>query len=360
LAYHLTLSTFPTHRAALIEEALLLSGQANDDLGLAHCYWLLGELASQQIDFVRALEYFQRALDLFQALNCLLFVKICRLDLANVWLQLGNVEKAIPILEQGIGGETGDEGYLFEVGLVCHAFMYLLRKDERQGRRLFEQELARQRLLGAPEMLAPLLHAYGRQLALSDAPQDVDRGFQMLTECLALWRQLGIKWSRAGGTARAYMDLGHIYTRRGDYALALAYEQEASRLYHEAGDLHGVAWAQMSIGWPALAQGDLALAQASFQNSLHFTPDGSMDNLPYALIGLAETRRRQGKLARSAQLFGASARFNERDTAEYAPLKHFSALQAAHAHLSNPDFAAAWAEGEAMTIEQAIALALES
>jgi hypothetical protein len=114
-------------------------------------------------------------------------------------------------------------------------------------------------------MLAPLLQAYGRQLIRSDDPQDLNYSFAMLTECLALWRQAGVTHSRAGGTARAYMDLGHIHTLRGEYDLAVEYEREASQQYYETGDLHGVAWTQMSIGWPALAQDDLALAQASFQ-----------------------------------------------------------------------------------------------
>ena len=155
------------------------------------------------------------------------------------------------------------------------------------------------------------------------------------------------------------MDLGHACTLKDDYALALEYEQEASRLYNEAGDLHGVAWAHMSMGWLALAQGDLALAQASFQYCLHLSPDGSMNTTPYALLGLAETRRRQGRLARAGQLFGATAQFNEAVMNEYPALKKLSPTLAARAHLNDPVFAAAWAEGETMTIEQAIAYALE-
>ena len=131
------------------------------------------------------------------------------------------------------------------------------------------------------------------------------------------------------------------------------------RLYYEAGDLHGVATVQMSIGWPALAQGDLALAQTSFQKSLQLSPDGGMNCVPCAVVGLAETRRQQGNLARAGQLFGAAARFTEQEIFEYIPLKKFPAMQAARGYLNNPVFAAAWAEGEAMTIEQVIAFALE-
>lgn len=359
LAYLLCMSATPTYRATLVEEALPLAQQASDDLGIAHCYSLLGGIVFQQGDYPRALAYHQQALDLYQALNCMLFVSTCMYGLGNVWLQLGEVEKASLMLEQGFANGTRDEGYLFEGGLACEVFIRLFHANEQAGRRLFEQELTRQRALGTPETLAPLLHAYSRLLALSNAPQDAERCVQMLQEALVLWQQMGIRWSLAGGTARAYMDLGHMYTFSGELSFALEYEQEASRLYNEAGDLHGVAWAQMSMGWPALAQGDLMQAEASFRHSLQLTPDGSMSSAPYALIGLAETRRQQGKLKRAGQLFGVFTRFNELDVAEYEPRKMFSLLQAARAHLNSPDFAAAWAAGEAMPIEQAIAFALE-
>ncbi len=358
LAYLLSMSSTPTHRAALVEEALLLSQQVSNDPGIGHCFLLLGEIAFLQADYLRALECHQRALELFHSLDCMLFVSTCMSQLANVWLQLGQVDQAILMLEQGFAGGARDEGYLFEGGLASPVFVRLFHANEREGRRLFEKELARQRALDTPETLAPLLHAYSRLLALSYDPQDVGRCFQMLKEVLALWQQMGIRWSRAGGTARASMDLGHIYTFRGEFALALEYEQEASRLYNEAGDLHGVAWAQMSTGWPALAQGDLMLAEASFRSSLQLTPDGSMSSVPYALIGLAETRRQQGKLTSAVQLFGAAARFNEQDVAEYEPRKMFSLLQAARVHWKDSDFAAAWAAGDAMPVEEAIAYAL--
>ena len=359
LAYLLFLSATPTHRATLVEEALPLAQQASDDLGIAHCYSLLGGIVFQQGDYPRALEYHQRALDLYQALNCMLFVSTCIYGIGDARLQLGQVDQAILMLEQGFANRVRDEDYLFQGGLPCQVFVRLFYANEREGRRLFEKELARQRALGTPETLAPLIHAYSRQLALSNAPQDIERSFSMLQEALVLWQQLGIRWSIAGGTARAYMDLGHLYTFRGEFSLAIEYEQEASRLYNEAGDLHGVAWAQMSIGWPALAQGDFMLAEESFRHSLQLTPDGSMSSVPYALIGLAEIMRQQGKLTRASQLFGAAARFNEQDVAEYLPHKRLSLVHAARVDLDSPDFAAAWAAGEAMTIEQAIAFALE-
>jgi hypothetical protein len=74
---------------------------------------------------------------------------------------------------------------------------------------------------------------------------------------------------------------------------------------------------------------------------------------------MAETRLRQGKVAHAAMLFGAAARFSEQATSQYMPFREFAALEGAHTSLDDRDFAAAWAEGEAMALEQAIAIALE-
>ena len=93
--------------------------------------------------------------------------------------------------------------------------------------------------------------------------------------------------------------------------MAMEYEREAIRCYHELGDVNGVAWAQVSLGWPALAQGNLTLAKTSFRASLKLSPDGSMSSVPYALAGLAETLRQQGNLVRAGRLYGATWRFDD-------------------------------------------------
>jgi hypothetical protein len=155
------------------------------------------------------------------------------------------------------------------------------------------------------------------------------------------------------------MDLGHLCTFEGTYEMALDYERTASETYHDVGDLHGVAWTQMSIGWAAFALGDLTLAETSFQTSLKLHADSDVYCSSHALVGLAEIMRRRDDLARAGVLFGAAARFSEQETVDFVPFRKFGVVDTARGLLGNPLFAEAWAEGEAMALEQAIAIALE-
>jgi hypothetical protein len=83
-----------------------------------------------------------------------------------------------------------------------------------------------------------------------------------------------------------------------------------------------------------------------------------MDSVPYALVGLAETHRRLEEEVRAGRLFGAATRFDLHSNNLSLPLQSLTSLQNARAYLDDPAFATAWAEGEAMTILDAIAYAL--
>lgn len=350
-----TFSATAAHRTTLVEEALVLCQQADDRSGAAFCYRALGEVAKDQSDFPRALKYYEQALDLFRSTNWLLYVGLALSHLADLHLQMGQSARAVELYEECLViGRDIEERVLLSLSLEC-----LFQIDPARGRVLFQQEIARQRKLEDPETLAVVLNAFGGQLRLKGDPQDLDESIDILTECLLLWRELGIKWGLAGGMARAYLFLGQAYSTKGEQTLAIEYEQEASHLYQEVGDLQGVAWAQTSIGWPALAQRNLALAFASFRMSLELSPDGSMNYVPSALVGLAETVYQQGDLVRAGRLFGAAAHFENRQVPRVGPLKNLPAIKAAHARLDNPTFAVAWAEGEAMALAEVIAYALE-
>src|SRR4051812_17257874 len=83
-----------------------------------------------------------------------------------------------------------------------------------------------------------------------------------------------------------------------------------------------------------------------------------MDSVPYAIVGLAESYRREGNLVRAGRLFGASTRFDLQSNNLTLPLQSLTSLQEAHSYLDDPTFAKAWAEGQAMTTSDVIAYAL--
>jgi tetratricopeptide (TPR) repeat protein len=231
--------------------------------------------------------------------------------------------------------------------------------DPSRGKRLFAKELLRQHTVQDRMAFASLLSTYGMQLLFSGDPQNLDESIQLLTEALELWRKLNVKWGRAGSIPRTCLYLGIAHTYKGEPAMAMEYEREAIQCYREVGDVNGVAWAQVSLGWPALAQGNLTLAKTSFRASLKLSPDGDMSSVPYALAGLAETLRQQGNLMCAGRLYGATWRFNEQKNPPYALIKNLPTMQAVHTYLHNPAFAAAWSEGKTMSLAEVMRYALE-
>jgi tetratricopeptide (TPR) repeat protein len=182
-----------------------------------------------------------------------------------------------------------------------------------------------------------------------------------LTESLALWQKLGINWRRGGGTSRVCLDLGLVQYLGQAHQQAMLYAQQAIQLYAEAGDLHHVAYAYVAFGYPALAINDLTLARSSFQRCIQIVAAQEINCTYLALVGLAEIARRQEKPTLAACIFGATERFAQRPKpiedrwkeAYCRPL-----LAAAHTDLRDADYAAAWAEGQAMPLDQAMQLAL--
>jgi tetratricopeptide (TPR) repeat protein len=221
---------------------------------------------------------------------------------------------------------------------------------------------------------------------------------QVLAESLALTRELGDK----PGIARALDLLGFMATAEGEYPQALEFLQESRALFQEVdhtmavavslirqGDvlsLQGnyaqavalcqeslvlaqerdhtpiVGWAFHALGTLAMRQGDVGQARALLVKGLAvFQEAGDLIGLKAYLEVMAEIAGLEGQPERLVRLFGAVEPLRSRlgvssYTAEQ--IAHKRQLLAARTQLGENAFAAAWAEGRALTLEQAIAEAL--
>ena len=220
-------------RAALAEEALALCRQCADSAGTAYCHYLLAEVALEQSDFPRALTLFEHALPLFRETRWTIQEGYCLKGMGAALQQMGKTDLAISIMEQCLSLARATNA----LTLLPTALNGLLELNFERGRELCEQESQRLRRLNDPELLAALLQEYGRAMIKSDQPHHCDKGIQLMTECLTLWRTTGSKWSQAGGTARANLHLGIAYARKGEHSIVIDFASEALRLYQEVGDI---------------------------------------------------------------------------------------------------------------------------
>ena len=185
--------------------------------------------------------------------------------------------------------------------------------------------------------------------------QDDDQTVARLEEYLALSRELGSK----SAIAATLNELGELVRHHGDYTHAGEYYAESLALYRELNNTAGIAMQCHNLGYVALHQGDERQAAAHFVEGLALRQTlGNNLWIAECLVGIASVVVVQGQGEQAARLFGAVQDVLESSGAMLSPAdrnEYERNVVAARAELDETTFAAAWAQGRAMTLEQAIA-----
>jgi tetratricopeptide (TPR) repeat protein len=154
-------------------------------------------------------------------------------------------------------------------------------------------------------------------------------------------------------------NLGEVARVQGDYEQARRSYEESRILFSETAHKPDVARSLHSLGYVARHQGDLAQAEHYFRESLAiFRELDGKRGIVECLAGLAAVR---GPTQEAARLLAAAESLLKSYGGSWWPadqVEYEHQLAAFQATLSETDFAAAWAAGQAMTLEQAVAYAL--
>jgi predicted ATPase/DNA-binding SARP family transcriptional activator len=223
--------------------------------------------------------------------------------------------------------------------------------------RLFEESAALFRRVGNKSGLAIALGGVG----VGALPQgDMERATAALEEGLKLYREIGDKW----GISETLGYLGMIPLNTGDYRKATRHFEEALEISREIGNRHSGYVSSYNLALIARAQGGYERAVRLYVEGLRLVVEvGDRADIAYCIEGLAELVGERDDAERAARLFGASEALLE---AVGAPLyvqvqdrgSIERAVEALRSRLDETTFEAAWAEGRAMTLEQAIDYAL--
>ncbi len=266
------------------------------------------------------------------------------------------------------------------------------------ARTLIEESLTIRRELDDRWGIAKSLSGLGR---VAFGRGDLDAARAIAEEGLEIVRELGDKWDITGllaavanaammkhdyTTARSHYEeslllardvgdrgdvayvlnaLGEIARLQNDYQLASILYSEALALRREIGEKSGIIGTVHNLGHIALHEGDYARAIALFKESLALTQtlDEAWLGTVVCLAGLAGVATAMRQPERAARLFGAAEALIERRQLVWPPAdraEYDRNVAAARAQLDESTFNAAWAEGRAMTLEQAIAYALQT
>jgi non-specific serine/threonine protein kinase len=321
---------------------------------------------------------------------------LARALMALGWLahSQGDSRSARTRLEAGLAifRAIGD-GWGIRWMLVRLAFLILSEGDVHRARELVEETLALARASGDLADVAWLLN---RLSIIAHYEGDLSRASVLLDESLRILEQSGDKRVIAWSVG----DLGNLATSQGDYTRAERLLQDSLAALREIGTKDGIYWRLLQLGHLARCQGHIEQARSFLEDSLSVARDIagkleiglSLESLAYLsrlaanrelvlprlreslqtlvesgqapaiahclwLIGIQAVG--QGAPVPGARLITAATAHVLFGTLVYPPecADSEAALAAARAALGEETFAQVWAEGRALSLDQAVALA---
>lgn len=225
-------------------------------------------------------------------------------------------------------------------------------------RAYYQESLSiRRRAAGGAKEIAYSLMYLG---AAAREEGDLEAARSFFEEALGIERQEGAPGEP--GCAMALGNLGGVAFCRGDLDAARRFYEESLSLFQRMGDRRGSAWVLHRLAMIAGQVEDRIAGRALEEKSLILRRElSSPQGIAECLVGFAELVGAQGEPARGARLLGAADALcetvgyrlptHERRAAEQA----ISALRVA---MGEQTFEAAWLQGRALTLEQAVEEAL--
>ncbi len=311
-------------------------------------------LSFVQSHYERAEALSSESLVLYRELGDQRGIALSLQSLGNVAWVRSDTAKASSLLEEALAlfKEVDDKEYM------AYSLFSLALLASSQGRysracTLFEESLAFFREIEHNKGIAHTLSQLAQALFVSQGDQARVRS--LLDECLALSREVGFK----EGIAAVQCLLGQLALGQGDLVTAHSLAEESVMLYKEMGHRHGTAESLAVLGKVLAVGGDYAAAHALYEESLVLSGElGEKWMIAACLVGLGEVVAAQQKLAWAAQLWGTAEALRDALGVPVPPVERAGyerSLSAARVHLGERAFAAAWAQGRAMTPEQALA-----
>jgi predicted ATPase/DNA-binding CsgD family transcriptional regulator len=227
------------------------------------------------------------------------------------------------------------------------------RNDYAVAQALYEESLAIVRELGDLWGIAETLWDFAR---VTFYQGDYTAGNPLWEESLAIFRELGDRRRIAEilGSLGGYMAF-----YQGNYTTELTSMEESLTIMRELGDRRSSARLLWALGHAAFVQDDYAKARTFYEEALAILQELGVKWLIAACLdGLAEVAVAQGQPEWAAHLLGAAALLREAlgvSPPPYNLANYERTVATTRAQLGEERFAAAWAEGREMTLEQVLA-----
>jgi tetratricopeptide (TPR) repeat protein len=189
---------------------------------------------------------------------------------------------------------------------------------------------------------------------VADGP---DEEVRLYTEAAGVARELG----DSALLAHCVNNIGNVELSRGEYERALELFQESLAVGRELGDQDLMARASTNLGFTTLLLDDVRGARPLLRDGLGAARElGMVEGFVYGFVGLGAAYAREDP-ARAARLLGRADELCEERAHNLEPLEarvRDETKAALRASLGKDAYAALHAEGRALTLEDALTLAL--
>jgi ATP/maltotriose-dependent transcriptional regulator MalT len=261
------------------------------------------------------------------------------------------LEEALNIFRE-LGDERGINYALRTLGRAA-----LHQHDTERAAMLLEEALSLSRIAGSQISIAHILCLLGNIACYEN--NNFGRAKVLFRESLSLFQEIRDIW----GIIESTLGLASVARFQKNYEQARSfYKESLTTLNSGMGYDYSVAEAIWGSGAVARAEGDYEQAQALYQKALILNKGLDKWDTAYCLAGLGGLEIAQKNPERAARLLGAAAVLFDRERDLYAAdrITFDRDVGAARTQLGEATFMSAWADGQAMTLEDAIAYALEN
>ena len=359
--------------------------------GMLERFWFFSDYLSEaRAWYARVLDSGDRA-TVTKGLALALFGSGC------VSLNLGYMNEAQARLEQSIvlWQQIGEKRWLAS-SLQWLAYLLVQRGDREQALMIYAEHESLFRASSEPLMLAWTLGNWGTAICAARADHPTGKalldeglavahklqdpfGFVLCYSSLGDWavlqgdyttarqyflnalewrRQLGTRWIIVAGL----WQVANIMCLQGDYRQAEPIYEEALESARALGDQRTEAHIAQELGAVAIHLGDVERAMTLLAESLSsFRKWEDSLGIARCLIGFADLGQVHGHIEQAARVLSFVERWLQSNQIQLVHFDHSNyecSVTAARAQLDEATFAKAWVEGSALTMEQAIELAM--
>jgi predicted ATPase/class 3 adenylate cyclase/DNA-binding CsgD family transcriptional regulator len=338
---------------AFLEQALLGSKGGAPSVR-AKALFAFGEMLSILGDQNRAQVLYEECLTLYRTLGDTVGIARVLYGIGWVAWHRGNYTAARQILEEALTlwREVGDKERVAST-LNLLGLQYETQGEHERAHALYEEGLVLHRELGYKDGIAESLILLAQHHILTLG--DLKAVRPLLEESFALYMEGGY----TPGVAN-YLGLSALVAlSQGDMAIARRLAEESVALYKKTDDPTGIAESYSLLGEVEASQGNYATSRSLYEESLTIArKTGDKGGMAIFLEKFASVVAAQGEFTWAARLWGSAEVLREVIGAPRSPFERVSydrAVTAARAQIAEKVFDAAWAQGRAMTPEQALA-----